>query len=99
MQARAWSDGKNTYGIRVGKPNRDKYFDPDWKVIEVDIDGHFYQFNLTPAFWRNCPEFRDRGRPVIREWLQRHRSLRWPRGQPPQVELLPLGNGKFRLLP
>jgi hypothetical protein len=44
MQARAWSDGKNTYGIRVGKPNRDKYFDPDWKVIEVDIDGRFYQF-------------------------------------------------------
>jgi hypothetical protein len=54
---------------------------------------------LTPAFWRNCPEFRDRGRPVIREWLQRHHSLRWPRGQPPQVELLPPGNGKFRLLP
>jgi hypothetical protein len=90
MQASAWNDGKNTYGIRVGKPNREKYFDPEWKKIEIEIDGHFHTFDLTPSFWRNCPEFRDSGEPVIREWLQRNHSLEWPRYQPPKVELVPL---------
>jgi hypothetical protein len=99
MRASAWNDGKTTYGISVGKPNRKKYFNPDWKVIKVEIEGHFHTFDLTPGFWKDCPEFRDRGKPVIREWLQRHRSLKWPRGQPPKVELVPLGNGEFRLLP
>jgi len=99
MQASAWNDGKNTYGIRVGKSNRDRFFNPDWKVIEVEIDGHFHSFELTPSFWRKCPEFRDRGEPVIREWLQRNRSLKWPLRQPPKLEFISLGNGKFRLLP
>ena len=98
MRASAWNDGKSTYGIRVGKPNRDKYFNSDWETIEVELDGRFHTFNLTPSFWRDCPEFRDRGRPIIREWLRRHHSLRWPRGQPPRFELVPLGGGRFRLL-
>jgi hypothetical protein len=72
---------------------------PDWKAIEVEVEGCFYSFNLTAGFWKDCPEFRDRGKPIIREWLQRHHSLEWPRGQPPKVELVPLGNDKFRLLP
>ena len=99
MQASAWNDGGNTYGIRVGLPNRDRYFDPEWSEIEVELDGRFHTFKLTPSFWRRCPEFRDSGEPIIREWLRRHRSLDWPRGRPPKMELVPLGNGRFRLLP
>ncbi len=99
MQATAWHSGGNTYGIRVGKPNRDEYFDPKWKAIEVEIEGSFHRFELTNGFWRQCPEFRDRGNPIIREWLQRHQLLKWPRGQPPKLQLFPLGPGKFRLLP
>ena len=99
MQASAWNDGKNTYGIRVGVPNRDKYFDPAWKSIEVEIDGHFHCFRLTAGFWRHCPEFRDSGKPIIREWLRRKHMLDWPRGKPPRMELVPLGDGKFRLVP
>ncbi len=99
MRTSAWNNGKNTYGIRVGKANRGKYFDPDWKFIEVEIDGRFHRFELTAGFWKDCPEFRDRGKPIIRKWLQRNRSLKWPSRQPPKVELVPLGNGKFRLLP
>jgi hypothetical protein len=99
VQATAWNDGKSTYGIRVGKPNRERFFDPDWKEIEVELDGRFHTFHLTPSFWRQCTEFRDRGEPVIREWLRRHRSLTWPHRRPPKMELVPLGDGKFRLLP
>ena len=54
--------------------------------------------SLTPGFWRRCPEFRDCGPPVIRDWLQRHRTLDWPRRNPPRFELVPLGGGQFRLV-
>jgi len=99
MRASAWNDGKNTYGIRVGLPNRNRYFSSDWDEIEVELDGRFYTFKLTPSFWRKCPEFRDSGEPIIRDWLMRHRSLDWPRGRPPKMELVPLGGSRFRLIP
>src|SRR5438128_1051802 len=98
MQASAWNDGANTYGIRVGMSNRDRYFDPTWKVIEVEIDGRSHQFALTPGFWNQCPEFRDRGSTVIREWLRLHHTLDWPSGNPPQFELVSLGSNRFRLV-
>src|SRR2546422_1595459 len=99
MQASAWHDGGSTYGIRVGTPNRQKFFDPSWTEIEVEIDGQSHRFALTASFWNHCPEFRDRGTPIIRDWLHCHKSLTWPRGNPPKVELIPLGNQRFRLLP
>ncbi len=98
MQATAWHSGGNTYGIRVGKPNRDEYFDPKWKGIQVEIEGHFYPFALTEGFWHRCPEFRDRGDPIIRKWLQRRRLLSWALGHPPKLKLVSLGQGRFRLL-
>jgi len=51
MEVSAWSNGRGTYSIQVGIPNRDKHFDPAWTVIEVEIDGHARRFPLTPPFW------------------------------------------------
>jgi hypothetical protein len=98
MQASAWNDGGNTYGIRVGFPNRSAYFDPTWTEVEVEIDHARHTFALTGGFWKHCPEFRDRGTPVIREWLRRNYSLEWSRGNPPRFELVPLGGNQFRLV-
>jgi hypothetical protein len=98
MRARAWSNGGNNYGIQVGVPNRDACFDPTWTEIEVEIDGWFYRFALTSGFWNQCPEFRDCGSPVIREWLRLHHTLDWSSGNPPQFELVPLGGNRFRLV-
>lgn len=98
MQASAWNDGGNTYGIRVGIPNRNTHFDPKWSEIEVEIDGDTYLFALTAGFWNKCPEFRDRGGSVIREWLRRNYTLDWSRGNPPRFELVPLGENCFRLM-
>jgi hypothetical protein len=94
MRVSAWYNGKSTYGIYVGKWNRDKYFHSDIKEIEVMIDRHFYSFKLTSSFWNNCPEFRDRNEPVIREWLKHHCSLNWRHGQPPKMELVQIGKGR-----
>jgi len=89
---------KATFGIRVGVSNREQFFDPSWTEIEVEMDGIPQRFNLTSGFWRKCPEFRDSGKTVIREWLQRHRTLNWVLGSPPKMTLVPLGGSKFRLV-
>jgi hypothetical protein len=36
MHASAWSNGRGTYGIRVGFPNRDEFFREFWTDIEVE---------------------------------------------------------------
>ena len=99
MRVSAWHDGGGTYGIRVGRGNRDAFFDPTWSMIEVEMDEDIQCFHLTPGFWNDCPEFRDRGVPLIRDWLRRHRTLPWEKGHPPRAELVPLGGGRFRLVP
>lgn len=89
--------GSNTYGIRVGAANRDRYFERDWTEIEVEMDGTFHSFCLTKGFWNKCPEFRDRGHPVIKQWLRQHKTTDWPRGNPPRMSLFPIGSNQFRL--
>lgn len=98
MEASAWSSGGGTFGIRVGIPNRDHHFSRSRAEIEVEVDGQPHRFALTPGFWNKCPEFRDSGGTVIRDWLRRHRTLDWPTAHPPRFQLLPLGGGRFRLV-
>jgi hypothetical protein len=93
MRATAWNSG-NTYGIRVGSPNRDQFFDRSWYEIEVEIEGQWHHFALTAGFWNHCPEFRS---PIIREWFARYQLLKWSHGNPPTFELRPLGGNRFRL--
>ncbi len=97
MKASGWSNGQGTYGIRVGAANRRTFFDGDWNAVEVEIDDSVFTFGLTQGFWDDCPEIRDRGTPVIRNWLRRHHTLEWPKGYPPALELIPLGGNRFRL--
>jgi hypothetical protein len=97
--ASAWKGGRSTYAVRVRLQDRQTYFNSNWTIIEVELDGEFHEFSLTPGFWNKCPEFCDRGTRVIREWLQRHHALEWPKNEPPQFELIALGGNRFRLLP
>jgi hypothetical protein len=98
MEVSAWSSGSSTFGIRVGIPNRNLHFDRAWKEIEVEIDGRPHRFALTAGFWNRCPEFRDSGGTVIRDWLLLHHTLDWPAGEPPRFQLLPLGGCRFRVV-
>lgn len=94
MDARAWSNGGSTYGIRVGVPNVRKYFRKNWKIVRVNIDGEVHEFKLTKSFWSTCPEFRGK---AVKRWLRKHRLISWPKGRPPRLKLVPLGSNKFRL--
>lgn len=96
MRAKVWRSA-GTFGVRVGAANRDAYFGRGWEEIEVEMEGVVHRFTLTPGFWHKCPEFRDSGGPVIRDWLTRRGLATWPRGRPPGLELEPLGGNRFRL--
>jgi hypothetical protein len=94
MEVSAWSNGRGTFGIRVGCRNRNVHFDRSWTKVEVEIDGQASLFDLTKGFWNKCPEFRG---PAVRDWLRQYRTLDWPTRKPPRFQLLPLGGGRFRL--
>lgn len=97
MEATAWSNGKSTYGVRVGSRNRARFFEGRPERIEVEIDGQRHEFELTSGFWKKCPEFRDSGGTAIRDWLAQHHTMNWPKGSPPRFELRHLGSNRYRL--
>ena len=93
MDATGWRAG-TVYGIRVGRENANNYFSPKTPNIQVDIDGFFYNFRLTPTFWTTCPEIRGK---AIREWFIIKRLAPWPKGETPKLTLKPLGDHCFKL--
>ncbi len=98
MKATTWHSGAQ-YGIRVGAANRDRFFDIGWSHIYVEMDGQVQRFELTPGFWRNCPEFRESGNSAIGDWLKKFKSLKWPYRKPPVMSLIQLRDNTFRLDP
>ena len=93
MIVSAWHGG--TYGIHVGKENAQKWFSKKWTIMEVEIDGRTFTFDLSPTFWTSCPEFR--GGPIPR-WLEKHGRLGWPKRNPPKFELIVIEGNRFRLI-
>jgi hypothetical protein len=63
MLASAWkgqsfsSQNKIRYGLRVGRQNRDDYFER-WPSVFVDFDNRTIEVTLLPGFWERCPELR-----------------------------------------
>jgi hypothetical protein len=92
MRVSAWKGA--TYGIRVGKQNAKKYFQRNWKSIEVEIDGEVHEFSLSDTFWGTCPELRG---VVIERWLRKNGLLPWTKGKPPHFTLAPLAGKRFKL--
>lgn len=92
MEVTAWKAA--TYGVRVGRANAESYFDKTWAFVEVELDGEIHRVKLSDAFWRKCPELRSA---AIGRWLQKHRLAPWPKGRPPNLDLVLLGGQRFRL--
>jgi hypothetical protein len=100
MYVTAWSNGRPLrtgagYGIRLSVGDRDRFFDPDWSDVSVDVaDGEPVLVPLSSSFWRSCPELRSA---AIGQWLLRNALAPWPRGAPPTLVLSPAGTRRFHL--
>jgi hypothetical protein len=97
MEVSAWSNGSGTYGIKIRKVNRQKFFNPLWQWVEVEIDEKPYKFQLIPGFWHDYPEFRDSGATVIKNWLRCNYRLPGEKGKHPRFTLEVVANKRFRL--
>ena len=94
MEVSTWSNGGEGRGLRIGKRNRDAYFNEAWSEIIVEIEGNACKFKLTPSFWKNCPEIRGK---ELKPWLETNGMSNWPKGHPHKVKLIPLRGNCFRL--
>src|SRR5438552_1111463 len=94
MQASGWSNGSGYFGIRISHSDRDQYFDRSWPSVVLDTNEGSLEASLSGSFWRNCSELRGR---QVTQWLKGKNLAPWPRGNPPQFELHPLGERRFRL--
>ncbi len=96
MIVAAWHDGHGSYGVRVLEADVSLYFRPEWKVVTVHLPDETdpVQISLTASFWQGSPELRS---PRIKSFFTRHHLVPWPKQAPPHLELIPLGEGVFRL--
>ncbi len=101
MRVVGWSNGSPNnltgagFGIRISRQDREQSFEPNWQTVIVDLDGQDdVAINVSPSFWRSCIELRS---PRIGAWMLREGLAPWPTGHPPELELEPLGDARFRL--
>ena len=85
------------YRLNIGKQKRSLFFKREWISVQIKIWNKFHFFEVLPGFWRKCPEIRDDASGTIRDWLRANSDLTWKSGAPPEVGLVPLGDGKFEL--
>ncbi len=94
MDVKAWTNGRGTYGVRVGRQDAKMYFAPGLEGVEVEVDGEVCHVRLRETFWTTCPELRGG---IVGQWVRRIGAVPWIRGAPPALTLTPLGGGRFRL--
>jgi hypothetical protein len=81
-------------GVRVGRENVERFFDKNWSVVLVEIEGDTIPVKITRTFWTTCPELRSR---AIGVWMRKKGLVPWPGGRPPEMRLTPQGENRFRL--
>lgn len=95
MSVTAWVNKSGVYGIRVGGSNAVKFFDRSWDHIELLLDKTLYRFKINNSFWTTCPEIRGK---EIGQWLLSNNLAPWPKYHPPELDLNPIGENRFKLV-
>ncbi|GLI45436.1 hypothetical protein [Methanoculleus bourgensis] len=103
MKVSGWSNSTPNvrtgagYGVRIPYDDRDRYFQRSWGSVEVVLDnGGVVDVSLPEKFWTTCPELKSA---VIGRWMLKQRVIPWAKGKPPEFDLEPIGDRRFRLAP
>jgi hypothetical protein len=81
------------YGIKFTSADRDRYFDPEWPSVFLELTGGpTIEVPLTHSFWRSCSKRRsaDLGR-----WLLASGRAPWLMHAPPGIAVNPIGDNRF----
>ena len=103
MVVTAWNNGSYSksgagYGVKLAADDRDRYFQRNWKTIELELEGYANVIKVNvakPSFWNSkCRELihSDIGR-----WLIDNGLNTWQTRQPPKLYLKFIAGNRFRL--
>jgi len=63
--------------------------------VEITLNnGEAAEVSLSEKFWTTCPELRSS---AIGRWMLDLGVIPWAKGKPPQFDLEPIGDRRFRL--
>lgn len=96
---KAWSNGNANektgagYGLRISKNNRDKFFLDDAEYFLI-INKKKIKMNITPGFYRKCPEIRDK---KIGMFLVNNNLHKWKSRSPHSLNMIKVDDETFEL--
>ena len=74
FEATIWSGEE--LGIRIGVPNRDRFFSRKNDHVVLIIDDNHYSARIPNSFWSKCPEIRvasdSQHFNVLQSWIESH---------------------------
>jgi hypothetical protein len=103
MIVTAWNNGTHSktgagYGVKLDVRDRDRFFQHEWKSIELSLEGtsKVVQVNVAkPSFWETtCRELIS---VEIGRWLIANGLAPWPKGSPPKLLLEHIEGDHFLL--
>lgn len=100
MVLTAWSNGKNSFGFKISKYARDKFFDRNLKTAILELpakDGFITaEANINKAsFWNNtCRELISQ---QIKNWLVQNKLFPWKKHHPPKFKADKIDSNRFRV--
>lgn len=104
IKVSAWNNGSHSetgagYGLKIlSLIDRDKFFDESWNDVLLtlpDLDRKISVNIKKPSFWnRSCMELISQD---IGKWFISNNLAPWPKHNPPQFQLEPIGKREFEL--
>jgi hypothetical protein len=104
MIVNAWNIGShnrngNGYGLKVKIADRDAFFNKEWDVILVEIEGEEQPVEIKinkDAFWSEKSQ--ELVSTVLGKWMRKNGLAPWHQGNPPTIELDPIEENRFKIL-
>ncbi len=83
------------YGLKIQKEDRDKFFQKNWKSINIIINSkQSVNVKISKSFWKESIELRSS---AIGKWMIDNKFAPWSKGNPSKFNMLLIGNKQFQL--
>jgi hypothetical protein len=96
----AWCNGSTGFGLKLAEADRNRFLKREWKTIELFLpdDETPAVVNIAkPSMWDgSCRELIHS---KIGHWFKAAGLYPWPKGEPPKVRIMPIGERAFRVIP
>lgn len=100
MIVTAFRSGQVSYGLRIKRPDRNRFFKRKWKTVNLSLSGHSGPIEVNidkDSFWGKCAgELINK---EIKRWLFDKGLVTWTKGMPPKFSMNTISEGYFSVIP